>query len=109
MSLNDAREYHTAQTHYLRAAITYADNGTTVSLGWVPDGAVIINAGVNVYTAFNGDTTNTLNIGYRNGGWTIDGFYNVSLYENRRVDNAILSGRYENIAHYLGFSVGKRL
>ncbi len=68
MSLNDAREYHTAQTHYLRADITYSDNGTTVSLGWVPPGATIINAGVNVYTAFDGDTTNTLNIGYRNGG-----------------------------------------
>lgn len=68
MSLNEAREYHTAQTHYLRKAITYADNGTTVSLGWVPAGAVIVGAGVNVYTAFNGDTTNTLDIGYRNGG-----------------------------------------
>lgn len=68
MSLNDAREYHTAQTHYLRKAITYADNGSTVSLGWVPDGATIVRAGVNVYTAFDGDTTNTLDIGYRNGG-----------------------------------------
>lgn len=68
MSLNDAREYHTAQVHYLRKAITYADNGTTVSLGWVPAGAAIVNAGVNVSTAFNAGTANTLNIGYRNGG-----------------------------------------
>lgn len=68
MSLNDAREYHTSQTHYLRKAITYADDGTTVSLGWVPDGAVIVDGGVNVSTAFDGDTTNTLDIGYRNGG-----------------------------------------
>lgn len=68
MSLKDAREYHTAQTHYLRAAITYEDNGTVVSLGWVPDGAVVIDAGVNVTTAFNGNSANTLNIGYRNGG-----------------------------------------
>lgn len=68
MSLNDAREYHTAQVHYLRKAITYADNGTTVSLGWVPAGAEIIRAGVNVHTAFNGNSSNVLDIGYRNGG-----------------------------------------
>lgn len=68
MSLQDAREYHTSQTHYLRKAISYTDDGDTVSLGWVPEGAVIVNAGVNVHTAFNGDTTNDLDIGYRNGG-----------------------------------------
>lgn len=68
MSLKDARQYHTNQTHYLRKAITFADDGETVSLGWVPDGAVVINAGVNVHTAFNGNSTNDLDIGYRNGG-----------------------------------------
>lgn len=68
MSLNDARQYHTDQVHYLRKTITFADNGSTVSLGWVPPGAVVVNAGVNVNTAFNGNSTNTVDIGYRNGG-----------------------------------------
>lgn len=68
MALTDSRAYHTAQTHFLYKDITYADDGETVSLGWVPAGASIINAGVNVWTAFNGNSTNDLDIGYRNGG-----------------------------------------
>jgi len=68
MSVNDGQAYHTNQVHYLRKAITYADGGTTVSLGWVPAGASVIRAGVNVNTAFNGDSSNILDIGYRNGG-----------------------------------------
>jgi len=58
-----AREYTTAQTHYLTKAITYADNGTSVSLGYVPAGAYVIRGGVVVSTAFNGNSANTLNIG----------------------------------------------
>lgn len=68
MSVNSAQQYHTNQDHYLRAAITFADAATTVSLGWLPPGAVVVEAGVNVSTAFNGSTTNTVDIGYRNGG-----------------------------------------
>lgn len=68
MSIHDAQQYHSNQTHFLRKAIAYTDNGTTVSLGWVPAGAAIIRAGVNVYTAFNGNSSNVLDIGYRNGG-----------------------------------------
>lgn len=68
MSLNDGREYHTAQTHYLYRDITYADNGETLSLGWVPPGASIIRGGVAVSTIFNGDSSNVFDLGYRNGG-----------------------------------------
>lgn len=68
MSVNDAQCYHTNQVHFLRKAITYANDGDTVSLGWVPAGASVIRGGVNVNTAFDGDTTNTLDLGYRNGG-----------------------------------------
>lgn len=68
MALNDARQYHTDQLHYLRADISYTDNGSTVSLGWVPAGAVIVGGGVAVSTAFNGGTTNTVDIGFRNAG-----------------------------------------
>lgn len=51
---------------FLRKDITYADGGTTVVIGTLPAGAVIIKAasGVNVSTAFNGNATNTLDIGY---------------------------------------------
>lgn len=58
-----AREYHTAQTHYLTKAITYADNGSTLSMGYIPAGAVVVRAGVVVSTAFNGNSSNVLDIG----------------------------------------------
>jgi hypothetical protein len=68
MSIYDAQQFHTNQTHFLRKAIAYTDNGSTLSMGWVPPGAAVIGAGVNVYTAFNGNSSNVLDIGYRNGG-----------------------------------------
>lgn len=68
MSIINAKNYHTDQVHYLRKAISYTDDGSTVSVGFVPEGAVIINAGVVVTTAFNGGTTNTVDIGFRNAG-----------------------------------------
>lgn len=58
-----ARLYHTSQTHYLQAAISYTNNGSTVSLGTLPAGAVVVRAYAAVGTAFNGDTTNTVSIG----------------------------------------------
>lgn len=59
------RQFHTQQVHYLRKSITYADNGTTVDVGYIPAGAQIIKpmSGVAVNVAFNGGTTNTLDIG----------------------------------------------
>lgn len=60
-----ARTFHTQQVHYLRKSITYADNGTTVTVGTIPAGAQIIKpiSGVAVNVAFDGDTTNTLDVG----------------------------------------------
>ena len=58
-----AREYHTAQVHYLTKAITYADNGLTLDMGYVPAGGAVIRAGVVVKTAFNGNSSNVLDIG----------------------------------------------
>jgi hypothetical protein len=51
--------------HYLRKGITYADDGETVTVGVLPAGAQIIKpiSGVSVNVAFNGGTTNTLDIG----------------------------------------------
>ncbi len=48
----------------------------------------------------------TLGFGYRFGGYWLDAFYMLSLSEDRTVQNTVLSGTYENKAHYLGFSFG---
>lgn len=58
-----ARQYHTSQVHYLVKKITFADNGTAPSMGFMPAGAVVVRAYCSVATAFNGDTTNTVSIG----------------------------------------------
>lgn len=49
----------------------------------------------------------SIGFGYRDVLFSVDGFYSVSLYRDRSVRNGILSGTYENIAHYLGVSVGR--
>ena len=59
---SQARQYHTQQVHYFRRAITFSETGT-LTIGVIPAGAVVINAGVVVTTAFNAGTTNTLDIG----------------------------------------------
>lgn len=61
----NARQYPAQMIHYLRKSITFADNGTTVTVGTIPAGALILKpaSGVAVNVAFNGGTTNTLDIG----------------------------------------------
>lgn len=60
-----ARQFHTQQIHYLRKSISYTDNGTTVTVGTIPAGSLILKpiSGVSVNVAFNGGSTNTLDIG----------------------------------------------
>ena len=60
-----ARQFHTQQIHYLRKSITFANDGDTVTVGIIPSGAQIVKpiSGVAVNVAFDGDTTNTLDIG----------------------------------------------
>jgi hypothetical protein len=60
-----ARQYHTAQIHYLRKDITFADAATTVVVGTIPSGSIILEAisGVYVDTVFNAGTNNRLDIG----------------------------------------------
>ena len=60
-----ARLYHTAQIHYLRKDITFADAATTVVVGAIPSGSIILEAisGVYVSTVFNAGTNNRLDIG----------------------------------------------
>lgn len=57
------QEYPQNMLHFLAKSITYADNGTTVTIGTLPPGAAVVRGGVVVSTAFNGDTTNTVDIG----------------------------------------------
>ena len=61
-----ARQYDAQAVHFLRKSIAYTDDGKTLTIGTIPSGATIIPdaSGVHVVTAFNGDTTNTLDIGY---------------------------------------------
>lgn len=60
-----AREYHQQMIHYLRKSIVFGDDGVALDVGILPAGATIVKAisGVNVDTAFDAGTTNTLNIG----------------------------------------------
>lgn len=60
-----ARELSSPVVHYLRKDITYSDNGKTIVIGKIPAGSVILKpaSGVNVSTAFNGNATNTLDVG----------------------------------------------
>jgi hypothetical protein len=60
-----ARDYGYQLVHYLRKGITFADNGLTVTIGDIPAGSLILRpvSGVAIHVAFNGATTNTLDIG----------------------------------------------
>ena len=57
------QQYHHNLVHYLRKQVTFADAGTTVTIGTLPAGAHVLRGGMAVTTAFNGDTTNTLDVG----------------------------------------------
>lgn len=63
-----AREYHTQQVHYLRKAFVFGDGGSTLTVGKLPAGAIVVGAGVIVAEAFNAGTTNTLDIGTSGDG-----------------------------------------
>ena len=56
-----ARLYQSEQVHYVTAPIVYTTLST--SLGYLPKGAAVVDAGVFVTTAFAGGTPQTLDIG----------------------------------------------
>ena len=64
------QQYEQNVVHVLRKSLVFGDATalTTFSMGWVPNQAAIVDAGVNVLTVFNAGTNNLLDIGYRNGG-----------------------------------------
>ena len=49
--------------HAISKDFTFADDGSTLTLGVVPIGATVLRGGVVVSTAFNAGTTNVLDIG----------------------------------------------
>lgn len=67
-----ARELPFQAIHYIRKDFTYLNDGQTIVVGTIPAGAVIIKpmSGVSVTTAFNGGSTNTLDIGYSDDSGT---------------------------------------
>ena len=68
MSLNSAQQYHQNMLHYLRKDFSFSDAGDTLSMGWLPAGAVVIDAGIVVSTVFNSGTSDVADLGYRNSG-----------------------------------------
>lgn len=61
-----ARQYSYQLVHYLRKSIAYTDDGDTLTIGIVPSGSLILKplSGVAVTTAFNGNSSNVLDVGY---------------------------------------------
>jgi hypothetical protein len=64
MALTDSRQYSQQLVHYLRKRITYADYGTTVTVGYLPTKASVIHGGVHIVTAFNSSGTDLLDVGF---------------------------------------------
>lgn len=60
-----ARDFNKQMVHYLRKGITYADDGTTVTVGTIPAGSLVLKpiSGVAITTVFNAGSTNVLDIG----------------------------------------------
>lgn len=58
------RELVTQQINYVRKRITYADYGTTVTVGYLPAGAMVVGGGVQIVTAFNSSGTDLLDVGF---------------------------------------------
>ena len=58
-----AREYHTAQVHYLTKEFTKADATLVLTLGIVPAGSYVVRGGVVVKEAFNAGTNNRMDLG----------------------------------------------
>ena len=65
-----ARRYATAQVHYIRRTVTFADEGTDVVIGKVPANSIVIGGGAHITTAF--DDTATIDVGFANGSSTDD-------------------------------------
>jgi hypothetical protein len=59
---SSGREHPYTFVHYLRKGVTFADEGTAVIIGTLPPGAVVLRAGLVIFTVFAG-TTPTFDMG----------------------------------------------
>lgn len=71
---DSAQQYHTRQIHYLTKRITFADFGTTVTVGYIPPYASVVSGGVHVVTAFNSSGTDLLDVGFVGATTDADGY-----------------------------------
>ncbi|HRI99336.1 MAG TPA: hypothetical protein PKV67_01060 [Hyphomonas sp.] len=60
------RRYHTKQVHYLTANITVSDEDDSISMGWLPAGAIVTACRVAVFTAFNNSGNDYIKVGHSN-------------------------------------------
>jgi len=76
-----ARKSHLQMIHFLRKTIVFGDNGTTVTVGTVPAGSLILVpiSGVQVDVAFDGNSSNVLSIGASTDSGTNDMASAISL------------------------------
>ncbi len=60
-----ARNLQLQTVHFLRKTIAYTDNGSTLTVGIIPAGSTILYpiSGVQVNVVFDGNATNTLDVG----------------------------------------------
>lgn len=61
---DNARTVYRNNAGMLRKRITFADYGTTVTVGKIPAGASVTGGGVHVVTAFNSSGTDLIDVGY---------------------------------------------
>lgn len=75
MSVNAGKgqAYHHNLVHFMQANITN-DSAATVSLGWLPGGAVVVGSGVSIAAAWSGTGNEAVDLGFRNSveGHTTD-------------------------------------
>lgn len=78
MSTPSARNTGLQLVHTLRKRITYVNNGTTITVGKLPAGAIVVGGGAYVVTGFNDSGTDTLIVGFI-GSTTDDNAYATLL------------------------------
>lgn len=67
-----ARQNAQQMTHYLRANFDYTvGDAGVVTVGYVPEGAIIVEGGIHIDEAFNAGTANTANVGYEAHGTVV--------------------------------------
>lgn len=78
MSTPSARNNGLQSAQVLRKRITYVNNGSTITVGKMPAGAIVTGGGVQIVTAFNDSGTDTLIVGFV-GSTTDDNAYATLL------------------------------